>query len=842
MWLARFAAALLAVFAASAAAAVTVRAAPASAPAMAATPGTAAPLIAAPGPAPSPSASPTRLPDADDPTLQSDALLAQFRADAGNALALLRDSFGKSDKETQHEVDLMRDRLAADRDSAQALADKGTLDTRLIQSEIDALGPAPKSGETEPPALSAKRRELEDNLGLAMLPVLRWREAQARATTLVGELDTRSSQMTRKRLLAHDQSPLDPRLWSSALGEAGKAFTAVGASIAGAQATLGVMAVAGLVALALALLIVPPLLFYRVWNNVRVRVEGRIMMAASVGRKLGLSLMLDAVSFALFVVALVLIVVGASLALVPVLGERGAVEFVGSILIASLLLAVAQWLGRSVLLSPIHELRLIRFKPEPALQALRIVRWVGLVLTLMAVMELFEQTGRIGPSLANLLSSVLVIAGCWLLWRLARLIRSAPREPRASDPSKEKDAATRARIDFATPISRVLVTFALASALTALAGYIMLASEIFSDLLLSLAVVAMAVYVHRSLKLVLGALAAGPLRPYRRALHFVPMASGLVLVLLAALLTALIWGYRVQEVSDAVVALRTGVKFGNVNISAPDAIKFAIVFGLGFMFTRWLQGFLRIAILPEFGMDTGVQSALVTALGYIGITLAALIAIASTGLDLSSLAFVAGALSVGIGFGLQSVVENFTSGILLLVERPVREGDWIVVGENEGIVRKISVRSTRIETFDGHFIIVPNSQLISSAVKNMTFSGGVARVLVQVGVAYGTDYEKVRDLLMSVADEDPRIVAEPAPLVWLTDFGDSSVNFRLACWISSALTTGSARSDLHFRIARRFAEAGIEIPFPQRDIHVRTIPAGMDLGSGGPAKGDAALA
>lgn len=781
------------------------------------------PAVPVPQLSPSPPPAARPLPDADDPSLQRDTLLAQFQTDAGNALALLRDSFGKTDKETQHEVDLMRDRLAADRDSAQVLAEKGTIDTRLVQAEIDSLGPAPKTGETEPPALADKRRELEDKLGLAMLPVLRWREAQARASALVSELDARSSDMTHKRLLAHGKSPLDPRLWSDAIVESGQVLAALAAKIGAAQKEIGVAGVVGLVLLALALLTIPPWFFFRVWTRVRGLIEARITASVSVGRKLGLSLLVDALSLVLFVVALVIVITGASLSLAPVIGGGAVAEFASSLFIASLLLAVAQWLGRSVLLSPIHDLRLIRFMPDPARQSLNIVRLVGLVLTLEAVVELLEQSGRIGSAMVNLVSSMLVVAGSWLLWRLARLIGTAPREPREAVAAGQDD--TRGRIDFATPISRVLAGFAVIATLTALAGYTMMASKIFSDVLLTLAVVAMGVYIHRSIKLVLRALAAGPLHRYRRVLHFVPMASGLVLVLVAALLVALIWGYRVQEVSDAVAALRTGVKFGNVNVSASDAVKFAIVFGVGLMFTRWLQGFLRVAILPEFGMDAGVQSALVTAIGYIGTLLAAIIAIASTGLDLSSLAFVAGALSVGIGFGLQSVVENFTSGILLLVERPVREGDWIVVGTNEGIVRKIAVRSTRIETFDGHFIIVPNSQLISSAVKNMTFSGGVARVLVQVGVAYGSDYDKVRDVLMSIAEDDPRVVAQPAPMVWLTDFGDSSVNFRLACWISSALTSGSARSDLYFRVARRFADEGIEIPFPQRDINIRSMPA-----------------
>ncbi|MDE2568335.1 MAG: mechanosensitive ion channel family protein, partial [Sphingomonadales bacterium] len=786
----------------------------------------------------SPLSAPSAPRDAADPSLPADARLAGFNADAAKALALLRDTAGRTDKEAQHEVDGMRDRLADDRDAAQTLADEGTIGTRLTQAEIDVLGPAPKSGESEPAALAAKRSQLENQLGLQMLPVLRWREAQARSATLVGELDTRSSAMTRMRLLTHGYSPLDPRLWRGALVEADQTLAVAAGKFAEVRARIGSGMMAGLALLALVLLVAPPLLFYRVWNRIRVAGEGRIIMAAHIWQKLGLAIALDVVSFVLFMIVLALATGGIALTMRPLAGAEAIGAVVGSLLGASLLLVFAQWLGRSVLLSPIRELRLIRLNAGPAHRSLVIVRLLGLVLTLGAVLERSEEAGTIAESAAGLLSSMLVIAGCWLLSRLAGLIRGGEREPKpAADPQDPQPAG----LDFATPVSRVLSALSLVAALMALAGYVMLAREIFSDLLLSLATVTIAIYFHRAVKLVLRALAEGPLHQYRRVLHFVPMASGLVLTLGVALLVALIWGYRVQEVSDAIVALRTGVKFGNINLSAGDVLKFAVVFGLGFMLTRWLQGFLRVAILPEFGMDQGAQSALVTALGYAGILLAALVAIASTGLDLTSLAFVAGALSVGIGFGLQSVVENFTSGILLLIERPVREGDWIVVGNNEGIVRKIAVRSTRIETFDGHYIIVPNSQLISSAVKNVTFTGGVARVLVEVGVAYGSDYEQVRAILIDIADKDQRIVGQPPASVWMTGFGDSAVNFRLACWIDSAMNSGATRSDLHFLVAKRFAEAGIEIPLPQRDIHIRTAPPAA-LGSGGPAKGDSALA
>ena len=336
----------------------------------------------------------------------------------------------------------------------------------------------------------------------------------------------------------------------------------------------------------------------------------------------------------------------------------------------------------------------------------------------------------------------------------------------------------------------------------------------------TLAVIAIAIYLNRTIKLIASAIGSS-LKAYRRSFQFLPMVTGLVLLAGSLLLIALIWGYRPQEIGDGLTALRDGIDFGDVRISAGDVFTFALVFFIGYVATRFVQRFLRLSILPQFELDRGGIAAIVTAVGYIGVILAALVAIASTGLDLSSLAFVAGALSVGLGFGLQSVVENFTSGILLLAERPIKEGDWIEVGEFSGIVRKISVRSTQLETFDRHFIIIPNSLLITGSVKNLSFTGGAARIRVPVGVSYDADVDRVHKLLKEIALSLPNVLSDPEPAVLLTDFGDSSINFDVLCFVADVTTGSGTQSELNLEIARRFASEGIEIPFPQREIHIK---------------------
>ena len=222
-------------------------------------------------------------------------------------------------------------------------------------------------------------------------------------------------------------------------------------------------------------------------------------------------------------------------------------------------------------------------------------------------------------------------------------------------------------------------------------------------------------------------------------------------------------------------------------------------------------------------MDHGVANSIQTAVGYLGVVAATLAAVSYAGFDITNLAIVAGALSIGIGFGLQSIVNNFVSGLIILFERPIKVGDWVSVNNYEGHVRRISVRSTEIETFDRTNVIVPNSEFISNAVVNLTHRNALGRVIIPVGVSYQADPEFVQDLLLRVARDCPLVLGVPAPSVAFEDFGASSLDFTVRAYIEDVNNRLSVASDLRIRIFKALAAANVEIPYPQQDVHMRDL-------------------
>jgi len=319
------------------------------------------------------------------------------------------------------------------------------------------------------------------------------------------------------------------------------------------------------------------------------------------------------------------------------------------------------------------------------------------------------------------------------------------------------------------------------------------------------------------------------------------LLQGGLWLLLGVFLLAL-WGVPKQVLRDVSDLFVDGIVTGSVSIVPKKIVAALLTLLLLIMASRWIARQLEHRWLLRTRMEQSAREAVSTTVGYVGIAAAILLTLSMAGIDFSNLAIIAGALSVGIGFGLQNVVNNFVSGLIMLVERPVKTGDWIVVGNTEGYVRRISIRTTIIQTFDRADVIVPNSELISNQVTNWMHSNTYGRFRVPVGVAYGSDTGRVHDLMLQVAENHPQVVrgfpSWPDPTVLFIGFGDSSLNFELRGIIYNIDMRMRVMSDLNFAIDKTFREHGIEIPFPQRVIHHAASGSGTDEPTDDPKSND----
>lgn len=299
-------------------------------------------------------------------------------------------------------------------------------------------------------------------------------------------------------------------------------------------------------------------------------------------------------------------------------------------------------------------------------------------------------------------------------------------------------------------------------------------------------------------------------------LRIVVLAIGIPVLLL-------LWGFKWDDISGWLVGVLTQFSIGSIKISIIGILAGIVVFFAGFWLTRLFQRWLDGDVLSRSRVDTGVRNSIKTGVGYAGVTLAAIIGVSAAGINLSQLALVAGALSLGIGFGLQNVVSNFVSGLILLAERPFKVGDWIEASGVVGTVRAINVRATEIETFQKKTVILPNSDLINSAVGNWTHRNTLGRIEIPVGVSYKSDPNQVRDLLFEIARDHPRVLSNPEPFVVFVNFGDSSLDFELRAYLADVNYSLTVSTEIRFAIFERFKAAGVEIPFPQRDINLRMV-------------------
>jgi small-conductance mechanosensitive channel len=291
------------------------------------------------------------------------------------------------------------------------------------------------------------------------------------------------------------------------------------------------------------------------------------------------------------------------------------------------------------------------------------------------------------------------------------------------------------------------------------------------------------------------------------------LLADMVLFILLLIGLAFAWGVSRATLIGYMLELFYGVTIGPVTISLGNILAAVVVLVIGIGITRLLSGGLNARLETQAGIDPGVRNSMVTGLTYAGYLLAIVAGVGVVGLDLSNLAIIAGALSVGIGFGLQNIVNNFVSGLILLIERPVKVGDWVVVGSREGYVRRINVRSTEIETFPRASVIIPNSELISQSVMNWTHRNRLGRIDIALNLSYAADLEKAREILMQCLTEHPDILSMPAPQVIFRDFGAGTLQFALRGHIADVEKRHLIESDLRFAIHKALKDSGVGLPY-----------------------------
>jgi potassium efflux system protein len=696
-----------------------------------------------------------------------------------------------------------RDTLAKWRTQFSSAQDNNKSRINTLKLQITTLGSFAEDGN-EPAEIQQRRAELTEKINILAVPVLTAQEAYNHADGLIREIDTIIRMQQTDQLFALGASALDPNIYikldamSEALGHLRAEFyTAVSSDIA-LRSRLENFLVTGFY-LAMALLL---LLRGGPW----VETAGRFFSRQGEAQNEVWRFLISIGRLVLPVAALFALSIGLSDP--ELFGSRSA-----AILEHLPLLAIGfvslRWASNQLLIADDGRAFLAFSEPVRAT-----LHRYALLLTVIMLGQNFV----FALLSFNVLSEVertawsfpfILLLGVALFWVGQTFKTAVVADGRAEMLLREQAVRLLGRA--------VILVSVLAPVLAAI-GYQYAAEFVLFNTLETLALLSV-MLVFLKFLIALYQLAMRDQATLENSL--IPLLLGFLLSALAVPVLGLIWGARVAELTELWAGFNAGIMLGDARLSPMDFVAFTFIFGVGYTITRLAQGALRSSVLPKTRIDIGARNAITSGVGYVGIFLAGVTAISSAGLNLSSLAIVAGALSVGIGFGLQNIVSNFVSGIILLIERPITEGDWIEVAGHMGYVRDISVRSTRIETFDRTDVIVPNADLVSGVVTNWTRGNTVGRLIVPVGVAYGTDSRKVEKVLREIAEQHLMVLTTPAPYVVFQGFGADSMDFEVRAILRDVNCSLSARSDINHAIAKRFSEEGIEIPFPQRDVWLR---------------------
>jgi potassium-dependent mechanosensitive channel len=739
---------------------------------------------------------------------------AGWEADAARAEAALTDgkAANKAFEQLRADVVAWREKFTA----AQT-ANAARIDT--LRNQIAAVGPAPVDGAGEAPQTAARREALNGQLAQLQAPGITASEALSRAEGIIGQIDRLIRDRQAKALLRLSPTPINPLNWP-----AGSAVLTQGMKTLWVETTEAWNNPARRTDLRNNL----PLIFLYLALAAVLTLRGSDFMERQALRLQRVTSLRMRHALAAFVsLGQVAVPVIGTILLVLAIRASGMAGTRTSALIAALPSAAfsffaARWLGSWLFpaeggdadTAASHRIELTDRPTEG--------RFLAAMIGLLLAAEAFRQAfiTEVRPPLSMAAQAVwaapLVCIVALFLFRLGMLLRRGS-QVRAD---LGEDLMFRNRLVTLTGTGAVVV--AVVGPLMAVIGYVAAANALVWPAVMSLALIGLLILLQRFATDVYLAVMRSETNA-REAL--IPVLSGIGLVFCALPVFALIWGARTTDLSEAWNTFRNGIAIGQTRISPTVLITFVALFLVGYLLTRLAQGALKTSVLPRTRLEKGAQNALTVGFGYLGIVLSAFVAINATGIDLSSLAIVAGALSVGIGFGLQNIVSNFVAGIILLIERPISEGDTIDVGGKQGVVKGISVRSTRLETPDRTYVIVPNADLVSGVVTNLTRFSVTGRLVMQVPVGYGCDTRAVQQMLMDICEAQPMVMIDPAPSVGFIGLTGGNLTFEIRVILADVNLKGDVQTEINHQIVERFAAEGIEIPVPQRDLWLRNAEA-----------------
>jgi len=691
-----------------------------------------------------------------------------------------------------------------------------------IQNEYNLLGPKSETGE-ETEELSLQRKDIEERLNTQTARVKRLELINVKSKQALDEIFIIQRDRFTKRLLSRGPSPIFPPYWFLTFKEV---KTSAGGLLENAKLRLEerglrerLFANGPIVSFGVILAIL-------IGFFARRRLLNRVLLWYSEADQTPLTRLIYA--FASSAIRLTVSIL-AILIVRYVVIESGLLAGIGKTLFVNfttdlIYLTIAYTVSSALFAPEVPKNRFLNQSDSEALKCVRFILFMSVIFTIDNFLQHLGQ--KLDWSILSLqvLSFITVTIGSYLLFILSRTIYQAVERTESKDTNSYK----LARI-----CVQIVTIIAFLAPFIAAAGYFSLSRYLLTRVFESGVVLSVGALLFVAVMEIAGNFFQSKSQEDQKEesdttdnistsmlVWLAPLVSGILVLLLVVPVLFLIWGAQVSDLRNAGRTALSGFHIGSLEISLGDVIAFALVFTLGLLAIRFFQRLLRVQVLPFTKLDTGAQASIVAGIGYIGFFLTALLAISATSIDLSNFAVVLGALSVGIGFGLQNVVSNFVSGIILLIERPIRVGDWIVVAGGQGYVKKIKVRSTEIETFDEATLIVPNSDLIAGSVMNWTHNDARGRVKVAIGVAYGTDPHKVRDILLDIINAHPMVLKNPAPNVIFSGFGASSLDFEIRGIIRDVNWVMSVASDINFEIAAKFKEENIEIPFPQRDLNI----------------------